>query len=173
MAYFGAYGKAVDGTFLISGADKQLVNNTGIFLYSNGTSVAVARPGDSMPGGGHMISAGFYTGEMGLNNDGLVTFTVTLDTDDNGDGFNNTGLYSWSGGTLTLIARSGTVLPGIGTIAGLHPPAVPDFPTTFSGAANNDRGQVAFQAALTNGDGVCCSPRRSEREQRGHGDFQS
>jgi hypothetical protein len=46
MAYFGAYGKAVDGTFLISGADKQLVNNTGIFLYSNGTSVAVARPGD-------------------------------------------------------------------------------------------------------------------------------
>jgi hypothetical protein len=154
VAYFGAYGKAVDGIFLIPGANNQLVNNTGIFLYSHGTSVAVARPGDSMPGGGHMISAGFFTGEMGLNNNGMVTFTATLDTDDNGDGFHDTGLYSWSRGTLTLVARSGTALPGIGTIQGLHPPAVLDFATTFSGAPNNDRGQVAFQAALTNGDGV-------------------
>ena len=159
VAYFGAYGKAVDvdgvETFLIPGDGNVLVNNTGIFLYSHGASVTVARPGDSMPGGGHMISAGFFTGEMGLNNNGMVSFTATLDTDDNGDGFSDTGLYAWSHGTLTLIARSGTVLPGtLGTIAGLRPPALPDFLTTFSGAANNERGQVVFQAALTKGDGV-------------------
>ena len=159
VAYFGAYGKKVAGTFLIPGVNlvpgvENLANNTGIFLYSKGTSVAVARPGDPMPGGGHMISAGFFTSEMGLNNNGVVTFTATLDTK-TGDGTNHdTGLYSWSRGTLTLIARSGTVLPGIGKILGLHPPAAPDFLTTFSGAPNNERGQVAFQAALTSGKGV-------------------
>jgi hypothetical protein len=159
VAYFGAYAKGVedfngDETFLISGDGGDLVNNTGIFLYSKGTSVAVAKPGDAMPGGGHMISAGFFTGEMGLNNKGVVSFTATLDTDANSDGFHDTGLYTWSHGKVSLVARSGTVLPGIGTIRDLHPPALPAFSTTFSGAAINERGQLAFQAALTSGDGV-------------------
>lgn len=164
IAYFGAYAKEVAHSFLILGANSQLVNNTGIFLYSRGTSVAMAHPGDAMPGGGHMISAGFSTAEMGLNNNGVVTFTATLDSDENGDGFNDTGLYSWHRGKLSLVARSGTVLPGIGTIRDLHPPAAANFTNTFSGAPNNDRGQVAFQAALTNGDGVMllATPARHE-----------
>jgi hypothetical protein len=154
VAYFGAYGKAVDGTFLIPGDGGSLVNNTGIFLYSHGTTVAVAKPGDAMPGGGTMISAGFLTSEMGLSNNGDVTFTATLNTDTNGDGLNDTGLYSYSHGTLSLIARSGTVLPGIGTIQSLHSPGELGNPTAIAGAATNERGQVVFQAALTSGDGV-------------------
>jgi hypothetical protein len=154
VAYFGAYGKAVDGTFLIPGDGGTLVNNTGIFLYSHGATVAVAKPGDAMPGGGTMISAGFLTGELGLSNQGDVTFTATLNTDDNGDGLNDTGLYSYSHGTLSLIARSGTVLPDIGTIQSLHSPDELGNPTAIAGAATNERGQVVFQAALTSGDGV-------------------
>src|SRR5205823_1585332 len=120
----------------------------------HGKNVAVARPGDAMPGGGHMISAGFFTGEVGLDNHGVVSFTATLDSDKNGDGFHDTGLYTWSHGKVSLVARSGMVLPGIGTIAGLHPPSIPDFTTTLSGAALNEHGQIAFQAALVGGDGV-------------------
>ena len=107
-----------------------------------------------MPGGGTMISAGFLTGELGLNNNGVVTFTATLNTDTNGDGLHDTGLYSYSNGTLSLIARSGTVLPGIGTIQSLHSPGELGNPTAIGGAATNERGQVVFQAALTSGDGV-------------------
>jgi hypothetical protein len=154
VVYFGAYGKAVSGSFLIPGDGGTLVNNTGIFLYNNGKTVAVAKPGDAMPGGGNLISAGFLTGELGLNNNGGVTFTATLNTDTNGDGLNDTGLYSYANGALNLIARSGTVIPGIGSIQSLHSPGELGNPTAIGGAATNERGQVVFQAALTSGVGV-------------------
>ncbi len=148
IAYFGAL-DAGGGEALLPPHD-----NSGIFLYSHGKSIVVARPGDAMPGGGTMISAGFFTGELGLNEDGVVSFTATMDSDTNGDTFHDTGLFTWANGKLSLVARSGTVLPGIGTIRDLHPPDAQAFATTFSGAAINERGQIAFMAALTDGDGV-------------------
>jgi hypothetical protein len=67
-------------------------------------------------------------------------------------------LYVWSHGSLHLVARTGTDIPGVGTVAHLvtNVPVLPP-PTVFvpnSGAANNDRGQVLFSATLSDGRGV-------------------
>jgi hypothetical protein len=64
----------------------------------------------------------------------------------------------WSHGSLRLVARTGTVIPGVGTIAHLamnvlvvleSPAFVPN-----NGAHNNDRGQVVFGATLSDDRGV-------------------
>jgi hypothetical protein len=95
-----------------------------------------------------------------MNNAGEIVFNATLDTatlsTDSGDPIPDTGLYVWSHGSLRLVARTGTVIPGLGTIAQLvmnvlrvAPPAVfvPN-----SGAHNNDHGQVVFGALLEKDD---------------------
>jgi hypothetical protein len=127
--------------------------SVGVFLYSGGQVVAIARPGDPMPGGGHLLSASLIGGNEHINNRGDVVFSALLDSDLDGDGTLDTGLFQWSHGQLSLIARSGTVIPGVGTIFQLaatqliFPP--PPFVTPTSGAISNDRGQVVFQATLT------------------------
>jgi hypothetical protein len=85
--------------------------------------------------------------------------SATLDTDANGDGFRDTGLYLWSHSKRRLVARTGTKIPGVGTIAHLvmNVPLTPPPPSVFvpnSGANNNDRGQVVFGATLADGRGV-------------------
>ena len=82
-------------------------------------------------GGGHLVTAGFFTLDLGLNNQGVVAFTATLDTSTNG--LADTGLYTWSNGTLSLVARTGTVIPGVGTIQALLSPGEEGFPTPISG----------------------------------------
>jgi len=127
----------------------------GVFLHSNGVITTIARPGDSMPGGGHLVSASLVNNNIHINNRAEVVFSAMLDSDLDNDGTADTGLFEWSAGQLRLIARSGTVLPGIGTIYQLAaaelviPP--PPFVTPTSAAVNNDHGQVLFQATLTNG----------------------
>jgi hypothetical protein len=92
--------------------------------------------------------------QLHLNNARAIVFNATLDTatlrTDEGVPIPDTGLYVWSHGSLRLVARTGTVIPGVGTIAQLvmnvlrvSPPPVfvPN-----SGAHNNDRGQVVFGA---------------------------
>jgi hypothetical protein len=59
---------------------------------------------------------------LSFNDRGEVAFAATLDTDDDGDGILDTGVYVRSAGALQLIARTGTVVPGIGTIAHIQPP---------------------------------------------------
>jgi hypothetical protein len=128
--------------------------DVGYYLYNraSGTTTAVAQPGDPMPGGGHFLLPITYgTGNLDLNDRSDVTFGAMLDTDANGDGQPDTGVYLWSNGTLSLIARSGTVIPGVGTLAQLRPP---DTGNWGSGAMSNDQGQVFFQGTLTNGTGV-------------------
>jgi hypothetical protein len=135
-------------------------NNIGIFLNHKGQNIVVAEPGDAMPGGGHLKTAGFFTIDLGLNNQGVVAFSATLDTSDpvNGDGSFDTGLYTWSRGTLTLVARTGTVIPGVGTIqALLSPGEIGNTGNTSAlggSEAFNNRGQILFQATLTDGRGV-------------------
>lgn len=130
----------------------------GVFLFSKGSTIPVARPGDSMPGGGHIVRASFNILNYHLNNHGEVAFSAILDTDDNNDSVADTGLYVFSGGSLRLVARTGTVIPGVGTIAHLSAPDLVGSPNPGlfpdSGAANNDRGEVFFQATLTDGRGV-------------------
>ena len=130
-------------------------NNIGVFLNQHGQNIPVAQPGDPLPGGGHLKTAGFYTIDLGLNNQGVVSFCGTLDTDVNHVGFNDTGLYTWSRGTLSLVARTGTVIPGVGTIQALLSPGEEGSTSPFGGGeAFNNRGQILFQAALTDGRGV-------------------
>ncbi len=133
---------------------------TGVYLYRLGSTIAVARPGVEMPGGGRFVTSALIGGwQLHINNVGEVAFNATVDTDDNGDGFPDTGLYLWSHGQRRLVARTGTEIPGVGTIAHLvqnvpvvAPPASGHFPS--SGANNNDFGQVVFGATLSDGRGV-------------------
>jgi len=112
-----------------------------VFLYSQGSLTAVARPGQLMPGGGHFVTASLANGQADLNNKGAVVFNALLD---NG----NEGLYVFSHGSLSLVAKTGTVIRGAGKIAAL------DFfntgePTSL--ARINDLGQVTFGATLMGG----------------------
>ena len=131
-----------------------LIVDASVFLHSGGTTIAIACPGDPMPGGGHLVGAGPRIGGYCLNNRGDVTFDATVDTDDNGDGLSDTGLYVFSHGSLHLVARTGTVLPGMGTIAHLQPPGFVGAPFALSLPQNNDRRQVLFGATLSDGRGV-------------------
>jgi hypothetical protein len=132
---------------------------TGVYLHSKGVTIPVARPGDPMPGGGRFVTASNIIGwQVSVNNPGDVAFNAVLDTDDNADSVPDTGLFTWSHGSLRLVARTGTVIPGVGTIANLvmgvlvippRPGFVPN-----SGATMNDHGQVVFGATLSDGRGV-------------------
>ena len=131
---------------------------TGVYLHRRGVTIAVARPGDQMPGGGLFVTSATIIGwQIDVNNAGEVVFNAALDTK-NEDGVPDTGLYLFSKGKLRLVARTGTEIPGVGTIARLemHVP-MPNPPSVFvpnSGANNNDRGQVVFGATLTDERGV-------------------
>ena len=115
-----------------------------VFLYSHGNTITIAKPGDSMPGGGVLKQAGGFPHNAYLNNNQEVAFIGTLS--DGGQ-----GLYLWKNGTVRLVARNGTAVDGGGVIANLD-----DF---GAGAAStqiaaNDRGQIIFAANLTTGGGA-------------------
>jgi hypothetical protein len=135
------------------------LKSAGLFRYSRGAITSIARPGDAMPGGGHVVTISIVGGNASLNNAGDIIFNGTLDTDENGDQLPDQGMYLWSRGQLSLFARTGTVLPGVGTVRSFVPPqgtVIPP-PEVFvpnSGAINNDSGQVLFSALLTNGEYV-------------------
>jgi hypothetical protein len=154
----------------------------GVFLYSRATgkTTPIIRPGDLLPGGGRLLSASTQQGNIAINNRGDVTFSAILDTTHIDPQTHmpehDTGLYLWTnsheGGNdptvsgqensekgrpaLSLIARTGMNIPGVGTILSLRPPGLGGlgFPFVGSGAALNDPGQVFFQATLTDGRGV-------------------
>jgi hypothetical protein len=135
------------------------VNETlGVFLYSGGKIVPVARPGDAVPGGGHIVTTSIVGGNTHFNNSDDVVFNAVLDTDVDHNGTLDTGLFEWSHGKVTLLARSGQTIPGVGTVLDLvqgeivTPP--PPILTPNSGVVINDRGQVLFAARLTDGRSV-------------------
>jgi len=109
----------------------------GVFVYSRSQINKVACPGDAMPGGGRLLTAIMVGNNMHMNNRSDVVFSGVLDTGE-------TGVFLWSHGRVSVVARSGMLLPGIGTIEQLGSPG--GFP---SGSISNDRGQVVFQATLT------------------------
>jgi len=130
----------------------------GAFLYSGGKLIAVARPGDPMPGGGNLVNTSLNGANYRVNNRGDVIFTGEVDTDVDSDGQNDTGLFQWSHGELSLVAKTGTIIPAVGTmvfaiaatVITTPPTGVPSSP----GAAINDAGQVLFCATMINGDVV-------------------
>jgi hypothetical protein len=92
-------------------------------------------------------------GPFGQNGQGDVSLTAALDSVTNG--LNDTGAYVWAHGTAAPVARTGTVIPGVGTISylgeflnsdgGTNPPGY-----SMGGEINN-RGHVFFTATMTNG----------------------
>jgi len=124
-------------------------NPLAVYFNSGHTTQAVALPGDSMPGGGKFVTSGFGTY---VNNAGEVAFAAALDR----NGVVESGLYVWSRGSVRLVARTGTVIPGIGTIGQLSTGVAiipPPPPGTFypAGGPINNRGQILFGATLSDG----------------------
>jgi hypothetical protein len=132
-----------------SGNDQVL----GVFAYNNGILSAVARPGDQMPGGGTFVSAADQVQVYGINDNGDIAFAASLNTA-TGTGNHDTGMYLQSHGSVNLVARTGTVIPGVGTIDYLSQSPPLTQPTYGSGGMINDSGQVLLNATLTNGKGV-------------------
>jgi hypothetical protein len=130
-------------TGAVRGTSGPFGDGQGIFMESKGRIIAVARPSDSMPGGGTFQSSSFYVTGSDLSDSGTAVFAAILDGGDQ-------GVYSWSNGTLSLVARTGTVIPGVGTVQGvLDAGAFYPFGTRV-----NDRGEVFFTAKLQGtGDG--------------------
>jgi hypothetical protein len=130
------------------------------FLRTNAKVVRVAGGGDPMPGGGHLLGASFSILDYSVNDRAEVAFGGILDTKTMG--LPDSGVYVYWHGAIRLVARTSTVVPGMGKLASVFSPGymgVPNAPTTpqtspLSGAAINDSGQVFFNGTLTNGVGV-------------------
>lgn len=132
-------------------ASPNALQSLGVFRSSNGRTLPVARPGDRMPGGGNVVTASQFPYQYSINDRGDIGFVVRLDTDVNHDGVGDTGLYVLSDGVLRLVARTGTVVSGVGRIAHINAPVLANSgfsPFIFSGGILNDRGQILFEATL-------------------------
>ena len=147
-------------------------NPTGLFLHHRHALTRIAGPGDLMPGGGHVTFISDIDWNVGLNNRGELAFCTGLD---NGE----EGIYTYSHGSIHLVARTGTVIPGVGTIFSLEmgnpvvpgsPPAAAGWPT--SGSQLNDRGQAVFGCTLVDGRGalLLATPTDDEEEDEGEED---
>jgi hypothetical protein len=129
-----------------------LGGKTGVFLYRHTGAIAtVAKPGDSLPGG-TMASSTLSQGSHGINNSGAVAFVAQLAADANGDGIQDTGVYVYQAGKISTVVRTGTVIPGLGTVAHVNTPFAVggDFP--FPGVHLNERGEILTQVILQTGE---------------------
>jgi hypothetical protein len=131
--------------------------DTGVFLYTrSGSVLKVAAPGDNMPGGGTMVNTTLSQGAHAINGGGDVAFVARLDTDANGDGEKDTGVYLYRRGTIIPVVRTGTAIPGLGTVA--HTNRTWEVacgslcPWPWPGVHLNDRGEILTQVILENGD---------------------
>ncbi|MGH7064597.1 MAG: DUF7453 family protein, partial [Stellaceae bacterium] len=88
-----------------------------------------------------------------LNNGGDITFLAALDTG-NTDNEPDTGMYLVSHGKMRVVARTGTDIPGIGTVAHVNSPGLVGSGGLQAGGIINDRGQIFFEVILTDGTGV-------------------
>ena len=121
-----------------------IFTDLGVFLHRGGQTVAVALPGDAMPGGGHLVAAPRYVTGYDLSDNGQAVFSARLDTDEDGDGAADTGVYAWKQGHLHLVARTGTQIAGLGTVRSVAN-------SLGYGMASNNAGQVAIPVKLADG----------------------
>jgi hypothetical protein len=112
-------------------------------VKQDGIIRSVALPGDAAPRGGHIFRLAPDSSAatpIHLANTGAMTYVAVLDTDVDGDGRRASGAFRWEDGTLTLIARTGSVLQGFGAIRDVR----------RNDVAANERGDTVF-AALADG----------------------
>jgi hypothetical protein len=119
------------------------LSEVAVFLYTQGRTVVIAKPGDPMPGGGNLMTAGSYSHDAYMNNQGEIVFVGTLQGGDN-------GLYFWHHGTISLVAKTGTPA-GADTISTMD-----DFGGGVGNTqlAMNDAGQIIFAAKFREGGGA-------------------
>jgi len=147
---------AFQGPVVVEGAntvfqgwiDTPLGTGSELFLRANGVTREVTSYFDELPSGGRMA----FHGDYDVNRAGTVVFEAALDTDANADGLQDSGIYAFSDGGLSLVARSGTKIPGLGTILAVQSPVY--LGGFYGGLAINDAGQVLFKATLQDGRGV-------------------
>ncbi len=120
----------------------------GIWSNTSGTLALVARAGDAAPGTeatfGRMLLEYSRRGPPVINGAGQTAFIAEL-ANSTGYGNEGVGIWSESGGSLTLVARDGSVAPGTDA----------EF-LNFDNLILNGAGQAAFHATLA-GSGVGAS----------------
>jgi hypothetical protein len=147
-AFNGRLNEAGDASF-IGGLNEDQSEN-GVFLHKHdGTLLAVARVGDPLPGG-TMKNAAQNQGSHAIDNAGNVAFSAVLDADSDHDGVDDTGVYLWSRGAIKAVVRTGTVIPGLGTVA--HVNNEDDVHTSSWPEVHiNESGQILTQVIMNTG----------------------
>jgi hypothetical protein len=130
--YGGIVPPAMNATGQVAFVDRSGIAVLGIYRGDGKTTLKIARIGDPLPGGGTL--SWFSSGTTpDINDLGEVVFAAV----DNS--VNVYGIFKWSGGTLTKIARNGDTIPNSSdTIAGTDP-----------NARINNAGQVAFLSKVS------------------------
>lgn len=124
---------------------------TGVFLRDHdGSITAVAAPGYSLPGG-TMTNTTFNQGSHDINNAGQVAFVAQLDADINGDSIQDTGVYLYDAGAIRTVVRTGTVIPGLGTVVHVNNPFFVGGTFPWPLVHLNERGQVLTQVVMDTG----------------------
>jgi hypothetical protein len=127
------------------------VNDRALYVGTVGGGLTmIARAGDPAPGTDAFFQ-GFSPYYSLINDAGDVAFQATLNGGTS-DPTNNSGIWTWKAGTLSLVVRSGAPVPGF--------PPVPDVPApittydTFIGwnMSFNDLGQIPRPGNLRGGE---------------------
>jgi hypothetical protein len=127
----------------LAGTDVTAANDVGIWSEGSGSLSLIAREGSTAPG----TAGGRYSvlvGDLAFNDAGQTAFNGALLVG-SGDvtSANDHGIWSEGSGSLSLIARRGSIAPGTsgGVFFGLDTPAL------------NGAGQTTFRGLLLNGTG--------------------
>ena len=103
----------------------------GIFLSSGGQLSQIARSGQAVPGGKERLRRTSIASRE-LNNSGTVAFSASMNGT-TGGASDDEGIYRFSGGSLSQVARRGQIAPdGNGTFGSMFGPVL------------NDSGEIAF-----------------------------
>ena len=144
-------GKYTLASYLEGGDVIYGVNDNALYVGTVGGGLTmIARAGDPAPGT-DAVFQGFSPWYSLINDAGDVAFQATL-TGGSSDPTNNSGIWTWKSGTLSLVVRSGAPVPGF--------PPVPDVPVpvttydTFIGwnMSFNDLGQILVHGHLLGGE---------------------
>ncbi|WP_437536978.1 choice-of-anchor tandem repeat NxxGxxAF-containing protein [Sorangium sp. So ce726] len=147
-AWNGQINNAGDVSFIGFAGD-----DSGVYLHDhNGRTVTVAMSGASLPGGTMTYAPG-NRGCHGINGAGQVAFSAALDADINFDSVPDTGVYLYDDGEIRTVVRTGTVIPGVGTVAHVNNNDDVSLGSAYPWPLVhlNDRGQVLTQVILTTG----------------------
>jgi hypothetical protein len=102
-----------------------------VFLYSQGSLLRIAGPGDPTPDGATFASANFAS----INATGEIVFAGTTNSGDS-------GIYAYNSGTLVTVAHAGTRISPLRALVAAFLPAI------------NASGKISFTGALADGTNV-------------------